>query len=114
MADWQDLGDRAAFSDEGIHVRELQNGDSVLVVIAQETQAMPMVYYNICPHQGRSLEFAAGKVLCGKRGEIICAAHGATFLPDSGECIAGPCQGSALRALETKLEGDRLWVRTAD
>ncbi|GAB2790130.1 hypothetical protein GCM10027040_15510 [Halomonas shantousis] len=33
-------------------------------------------------------------------GELIqCAMHGALFLPESGECVYGPCQGRSLTAV---------------
>jgi nitrite reductase/ring-hydroxylating ferredoxin subunit len=31
---------------------------------------------------------------------LICTTHGATYEPDTGHCIAGPCKGQRLKALE--------------
>jgi nitrite reductase/ring-hydroxylating ferredoxin subunit len=55
-------------------------------------------YFNVCPHAGRRLDYAPGKFLV-RAGQIICAAHGATFTAESGDCTAGPCRGDRLRGL---------------
>jgi len=54
-------------------------------------------YVNICPHRGTSLDWQPGEVFDESGVYLICAAHGALFEPDSGLCIAGPCQGAFLR-----------------
>ena len=56
------------------------------------------VYRNACPHQGRRLDYAPGKVLC-KDGKLICPAHGAVFEIADGRCLQGPCLGESLQAL---------------
>lgn len=53
-------------------------------------------YLNVCPHAGRRLDYVPGKFLV-RGGTIICAAHGASFVADSGECTQGPCRGDHLR-----------------
>ncbi|WP_426286612.1 Rieske (2Fe-2S) protein [Luteibacter sp. E-22] len=55
-------------------------------------------YFNVCPHAGRRLDYAPGKFLV-RAGQIICAAHGATFTAESGDCTAGPCRGDRLRGV---------------
>ena len=44
---------------------------------------------------------------------IVCHAHGAEFLPDSGLCVQGPCVGQKLTPapIEIDASGDLLvWV----
>jgi len=41
---------------------------------------------------------------------IQCATHGALFLIESGECIAGPCAGQSLTALPGREDRQGLWV----
>jgi nitrite reductase/ring-hydroxylating ferredoxin subunit len=50
---------------------------------------------NVCPHQGRRLDYAPGKFLIDK-GRLVCASHGATFRLDDGLCVGGPCRGEHL------------------
>jgi len=53
-------------------------------------------YLNICPHAGRPLNWAPGRFLYA-HGQLVCAAHGASFRPEDGYCIGGPCRGESLR-----------------
>ena len=62
-------------------------------------------WLNVCPHQGRRLDYAPGKFLIDK-GRLVCAAHGATFRLDDGVCVAGPCRGSSLRAVAVRVGDD--------
>jgi nitrite reductase/ring-hydroxylating ferredoxin subunit len=79
-------------------------GVDELIVLRQGERAF--VYHNECPHQGRHLDYAPGRFLV-REGRLICAAHGATFAVDSGECIAGPCRGSRLIAVPVQIvDGD--------
>ncbi len=55
-------------------------------------------WLNVCPHEGRRLDYAPGKFLIDQ-GRLVCAAHGATFRLADGACVAGPCRGSSLRAV---------------
>jgi nitrite reductase/ring-hydroxylating ferredoxin subunit len=57
-----------------------------------------MAWHNICPHQGRRLDYAPGKFLVDA-DRLICAAHGAVFRLKDGECVGGPCRGASLREI---------------
>ena len=62
-------------------------------------------WLNVCPHQGRRLDYVPGKFLVD--GEtLVCAAHGATFRLADGLCIAGPCRGQSLREVGVRVEKD--------
>jgi nitrite reductase/ring-hydroxylating ferredoxin subunit len=78
-----------------IEVEALVNGElESLMVYRHGDEAR--VYFNVCPHAGRRLDYVPGKFLV-RNGQIICAAHGATFTAESGDCTAGPCRGDRLR-----------------
>ena len=66
-------------------------------------------YLNVCPHAGRRLDYAPGKFLL-KDDTLICAVHGATFQRQAGACVAGPCRGESLRAVDLRVEGDEVWL----
>ncbi|MEH6566769.1 MAG: Rieske (2Fe-2S) protein [Halopseudomonas sp.] len=68
------------------------------------------VYENRCPHRGVPLEWVADQFLDSSGRLIQCATHGALFLPESGECVAGPCVGQSLRQLPCRVSGDQLWL----
>jgi len=55
-------------------------------------------FHNECPHAGRRLDWAPGKFVI-EHGLLICAAHGAHFRIESGQCAGGPCRGIGLRSV---------------
>jgi nitrite reductase/ring-hydroxylating ferredoxin subunit len=69
-------------------------------------------WLNVCPHAGRRLDWAPGKFLLSKTGQLVCAVHGASFELDAGECVAGPCRGQSLRAVAVRVDADGM-VRLA-
>jgi nitrite reductase/ring-hydroxylating ferredoxin subunit len=80
-----------------VEVEALVNGEvESLLVYRHGDEAR--AYFNVCPHAGRRLDYAPGRFLV-RNGNIICAAHGATFTAESGDCTAGPCRGDRLRAV---------------
>ena len=60
-------------------------------------------YENVCPHAGRNLNWGPHRFLTQDQSMIICAAHGAVFEIDSGECAEGPCIGEALRKVPVRV-----------
>ncbi len=65
-------------------------------------------YYNQCPHTGASLEWRQDQFLDLDKALIQCATHDALFLIASGQCIAGPCTGDALKSLKLRIESDEI------
>ncbi|HTI95113.1 MAG TPA: Rieske 2Fe-2S domain-containing protein [Rudaea sp.] len=79
-----------------VHVDSSTGGFDLILVRVGEAVA---AYHNECPHAGRRLDYAPGKFLIDA-GQLICAAHGATFRIESGHCSGGPCRGAALRSVK--------------
>lgn len=95
--------------DGGPHaVNALIAGNNIPLLVVRDASGF-RVYLNQCPHQGRRLDYAPGQFLT-KSGNIICAAHGATFSLDSGMCVQGPCRGESLRSLPAESHEGRLQV----
>lgn len=67
-------------------------------------------WLNICPHAGRRLDWAPGQFLKSKEGLLVCAAHGASFELERGECVAGPCRGEALRAVPVSIREGQVFL----
>ncbi len=57
-------------------------------------------YLNRCAHIGVELDWQPGEFFDDSGLYLVCATHGATYLPDSGKCIAGPCRGAQLTQLD--------------
>ncbi|MDX1817563.1 MAG: Rieske (2Fe-2S) protein [Marinobacter sp.] len=108
---------------------ELEPGQFVefrLSVKAREPEGMPLTgflfleqgrakaYLNQCPHLGIELNWMPGRFRDSDGHFIQCSTHGALFKPDSGECIAGPCQGDALTALDIREQDGHWQIRLPD
>lgn len=72
--------------------------DQWLIVVKWEQQFH--VYRNRCPHLGIPLEWQVDDFMDPGGDLLHCATHGALFLPDTGECVAGPCAGDYLTAVK--------------
>lgn len=68
------------------------------------------VYLNRCPHRGIALEWVPDQFLDHSGRLIQCASHGALFLPESGECVAGPCSGASLTPLASHIDAGQIWL----
>ena len=78
----------------------------VLYRLGDEVRA----WLNVCPHAGRRLDWAPGQFLKSKDGHLVCAAHGASFELNRGDCVAGPCRGDALRAVQVQVRDGEVWL----
>ena len=87
----------------GFAVTELK-----LLVVRREGQVY--AYQNRCPHRGIPLEWQPDQFLDHSNSLIQCATHGALFLIESGECVAGPCSGQSLKALSCREDADGIWI----
>ena len=80
----------------------LQRGkDSVFAVVHEGNIR---IYRNSCPHLDVRLEYRKDRFLSADGQLIMCYAHGAQFLPSTGECVYGPCLGQKLEALPWRVE----------
>jgi len=96
-----------AIPDGGFaEVEAMVEGDAESVILHREGDQV-RAWFNVCPHAGRRLDWAPGQFLKSKEGLLVCAVHGASFELRSGECVAGPCRGESLRAVEVVVrDGD--------
>lgn len=71
--------------------------DTSLFAVKKDGQIF--VYQNHCPHLGVELNWLEDQFLDSDNALIQCATHGALFLIESGECVAGPCMGEVLTSI---------------
>jgi nitrite reductase/ring-hydroxylating ferredoxin subunit len=88
--------------------RGFEIGGEKLFAVRKDGQVH--VYRNRCPHKGISLEWLPDQFLDASASLIQCATHGALFLIDSGECVAGPCAGQSLEALTCMENSEGIWL----
>jgi nitrite reductase/ring-hydroxylating ferredoxin subunit len=85
----------------------LPDGQENLIVLREGESARAWI--NVCPHAGRSLDWAPGQFLISG-GNLICAVHGASFRTTDGFCVGGPCRGQSLRAVRVRAERGIVWL----
>ncbi|HLS04953.1 MAG TPA: Rieske 2Fe-2S domain-containing protein [Wenzhouxiangella sp.] len=79
---------------------QVNHNNEPVWLIATRHNGQPRVWLNICPHQGRQLNFAPNRFLTDKENRLVCVHHGAVFEPAEGVCISGPCRNAELRSVE--------------
>lgn len=52
-------------------------------------------YLNRCAHVSMEMDWMPGQFFTMDKEHLICATHDAQYLPDTGECISGPCPAGA-------------------
>ncbi len=81
--------------------------DNIFVV---RTGAGVFAYRNCCPHTGGPLDWVPNRFLNLEGDLIQCATHAALFRIEDGLCIAGPCVGQSLSAVNVSVRAQRLCV----
>ena len=67
-------------------------------------------YLNRCAHVPIELDWAKGKFFESSGLYLMCATHGAVYVPDTGHCAGGPCKGARLRAIAAhESDGNIYW-----
>jgi nitrite reductase/ring-hydroxylating ferredoxin subunit len=90
---------RSDLPDAGlVAVETVIDGESASILVDCDRTPL-QAWLNCCPHQGRRLDYAPGKFLIHK-GQLVCAAHGATFDLSEGLCVGGPCRGEHLTRVQ--------------
>ena len=75
-----------------------ETSDRLDVLVVQTAQGRH-AYINACPHQFIPLETFPDWVFTDDKQHLVCSGHGALFVPDSGFCVEGPCEGDSLQSL---------------
>lgn len=76
-------------------------------IVVRERQSF-FVYQNRCPHMGVPLDWQPDDFVDPHSELLRCATHGALFLPDTGECVAGPCAGQYLTRVPFCVQNDHI------
>ncbi|MBV8272980.1 MAG: Rieske 2Fe-2S domain-containing protein [Cupriavidus sp.] len=68
-------------------------------------------YLNQCAHVPMELDWQEGQFFDSAGLYLMCATHGATYAPDTGLCVGGPCRGAALAKLRIEeRDGAVFWL----
>ena len=54
-------------------------------------------YLNRCSHIAMELDYQPDRFFDAEGRWLLCATHGATYAPDTGDCVGGPCRGGLVK-----------------
>lgn len=66
-------------------------------------------YLNRCAHVPIELDWAEGEFFESSGLYLMCATHGAIYVPSSGLCAGGPCKGGRLRPVTLHEEAGKIY-----
>ena len=70
-------------------------------------------YLNRCSHVPMEMDWQPNQFFDDSGQWLLCATHGATYAPDTGHCVAGPCSGAQLLRIELlESDGQVHWLPT--
>ena len=73
-------------------------------------QGRAHAYVNQCAHVPVELDWNQGEFFTSGKDYLICATHGAHYVPDTGHCVMGPCKGKSLHALPVTEQNHQITI----
>ena len=113
---WIAIGSSEALSEGGDGLRfELpMPGRGMMQAFCVRHEGVLRAYLNQCAHVPVELDWQPGRFFDTTGLYLICATHGAVYLPDNGLCVGGPCKGRSLVPVAIREEAGQLWARPLD
>ena len=71
-------------------------------------------YLNRCTHVAMEMDYQPNRFFDDTGQWLLCATHGAAYLPDTGQCAAGPCRGGLVRIALSESSGMVHWHTAAN
>ena len=78
--------------------------DDVLILVVRKGDHVHG-YRNSCPHVGVPLDTEPDRFFDLTGQYLQCSYHGAIFVPETGQCVRGPCRGSHLETIPLHVLG---------
>jgi len=66
-------------------------------------------YLNRCAHVPVELDWFEGEFFESSKMYLMCATHGAIYVPETGACSGGPCRGGKLRPIGVREDGGQVY-----
>ena len=72
-------------------------------------QGQVYAYLNRCTHVPMEMDYQPGHVFDSTGQWLMCATHGATYWPKTGDCMGGPCRGGLVKIELSERAGEVHW-----
>jgi nitrite reductase/ring-hydroxylating ferredoxin subunit len=101
----------SALAEGGAGVRFMvATGEGPQPAFAVRFRGKAYAYINRCAHVPVELDWQDGAFFDYSKLYLICATHGATYLPESGVCVLGPCKGKRLASLAVEERDGQIFL----
>lgn len=72
-------------------------------------QGRVYAYLNRCSHVPMEMDFQPNEFFDLSGHSLMCATHGATYAPQTGQCRLGPCRGGLVKIEVSEADGLVHW-----
>lgn len=102
-------GVRVTDGGRGVRFPVLAGGEPATAFVIRYA-GKPYAYLNRCAHVPIELDWSEGEFFESSGLYLMCATHGAVYIPSSGQCAGGPCRGGRLRPVAlAEHDGNLYW-----
>jgi nitrite reductase/ring-hydroxylating ferredoxin subunit len=88
---------------------DLSYGGQTCRAFAIRYRAQVHAYLNRCTHVAMEMDWQPDRFFDTEGRWLLCATHGATYAPETGECVGGPCRGGLVKIALTERDGVVRW-----
>jgi nitrite reductase/ring-hydroxylating ferredoxin subunit len=104
------LCDSAELLDGGVAVPfDVQYAGQPCRAFAIRYQGVAHAYLNRCTHVAMEMDYQPNQFFDDTGQWLLCATHGAAYLPASGQCAGGPCRGGLVKIVLSECDGKVRW-----
>lgn len=72
-------------------------------------QGVVHAYLNRCGHFPMEMDYVEGQFFDDSGQWLMCATHGASYAPATGDCVAGPCRRGLIKIAVSESAGEVRW-----
>jgi len=83
-------------------------------LVLLDDEGRPRAYLNRCKHLPIPLDGGTREFMDSTKRYLFCGTHGALYERGSGFCIAGPCRGKVLTAIDLRAEDGEIVLVLAE
>ena len=104
------LCNSADLADSGLAVPfDVMYAGQTCRAFAVRFEGQVQAYLNRCTHVAMEMDYQPDRFFDTEGRWLLCATHGATYAPDSGECVGGPCRGGLVKITLSESNGVVHW-----
>ena len=88
---------------------ELQYAGQTCRAFAVRYKGIAYAYLNRCTHVAMEMDWQPDRFFDDSGQWLLCASHGAAYMPDTGACAGGPCKGGLIKVPLLERDGVVYW-----